>query len=154
VRDDVGILGDGYCCFLDVTSDHSDDNSGLFAFVYCFRDALFKWILDSSQSKNDKPVLILFWMLILSLFFCELLVADEKGSERTSSELIEIELQKILEILINSLEFSILSHILGAFGQQQVGSPLAINVVLGVNLQNAGHSLPGRTEGNCGYNLV
>jgi hypothetical protein len=75
-------------------------------------------------------------MLILSLFFGELLVADEKGSERPGSKLIEIKLQKILEILINSLELSIFSHILGAFRQQKVGSTLCINVVFGVNIHN------------------
>jgi hypothetical protein len=136
VGDDVCILRNCNSCFLDVTSDHSHDNTGLFAFIYCFRYALFKWILYSGQSENDKPILVLLWMLILSLFFGELLVADEKGSERPGSKLIEIKLQKILEILINSLELSIFSHILGAFRQQKVGSTLCINVVFGVNIHN------------------
>lgn len=151
--DDVGVFGNSDGSLLDVTSDHSDDDTGLFAFVDCFRDALFEWVLDSCQSQNYETIFVLFWMFVFGLFFGEFLVANEEGSERASSKLVEIVPQKILEFLINSLDLSILSNILGTFWQQKVRSSLAINVVLGVNVHNAGHSLSGRTERNCGYNL-
>jgi hypothetical protein len=89
----------------------------LLAFVDCFRDSFFEWVLDSCQSKNDEAVLVLFWMLVFSLFFGEFLVTNEEGSEGASSELIQVVPQKILKILIDSLDLSILSDILYAFGQ-------------------------------------
>lgn len=74
--DDVGVFGDGNCGFLDIACDHADNDTGLFAFVDCFWDALFEGVLDACESQDDEPVLILFGVFVFGFFAGEFLEAD------------------------------------------------------------------------------
>lgn len=75
--DDVGIFGDSNGCFFNVTGDHSDDDTGLFAFVDGFRDAFFEWVLDSCQTQNDQRIFIEFRLLVFGLFFSQFFITNE-----------------------------------------------------------------------------
>lgn len=89
MRDDVGILGNGDGGFLDITSDHSNDDTGLFTLVDGFGDALFQRVLDTGQTQDDEVFFVFFRMFnILGLLFCEFSVADQKRSQRRGSKLV------------------------------------------------------------------
>jgi hypothetical protein len=81
VWNNVGILCDGDGCLLDVSCDHSDYDSCLFASVDGLRDALFQRILDSCEGQNSQVFLIDFRVLVFGLFFSEFLVANEQSPQ-------------------------------------------------------------------------
>jgi hypothetical protein len=89
VGDDIGVLSNGDGGFLDVTCDHSHNDTGLFALVDGFRDTLFQWVLDTSQTQDNEVFFVLFWMFdVLGLLFCEFSVADQERSQRRGGKLV------------------------------------------------------------------
>lgn len=118
VWDDVGIFCNGDSCFSDITSNHSYNNTCLFAFINSLWNTLFKWILNTSQSQNSKISLIKLRHLISSLLLRDFPITYQQSPQWTSSKLIKIKLQQTFIININCLNLSILTNIFRAFRQQ------------------------------------